>query len=61
MSNICSSTTLPQVNRLTEMGKERLELARALVRASDKSANPKAKAKAKAQAGKDKEAPATEA
>ena len=35
-----------QVEKFTSMARERLELGRALVKASEKAANPKAKAKA---------------
>lgn len=37
-----------QVEKYTNVATERLELGKALVRASDKAANPKASAKAKA-------------
>ena len=37
-----------QVEKYTSMSRERLELGRALVKASEKAANPKAKAKAAA-------------
>ena len=38
------------MEKLREKAREHIELGKALVRASEKSANPKAKAKAKAEA-----------
>lgn len=47
-----------QVEKYMEMAKERIELAKALVRASDRAANPTTKAKAKASAKEEASPPA---
>lgn len=47
----CSPSCLSlQVEKFTTMARERMELGKALIRASDKAANPKAKATPKAKA-----------
>ena len=46
----CLFRTCTQVSKTRELAKKRLELGKALVRASEKAANPKAAAKAKLKA-----------
>lgn len=49
--SILSINSSGQVDKYTKIARERIDLARALVKASEKAANPKPKAKPKAKAG----------